>query len=588
MNINIVTITGVILPLILFSPSVFAAVITVSHNGTGDFPSINAAINHASAGDQIRVIDQGTYTENLLIGDIVLTSEPVGSTLKISNGGGVVMNSITSSTLRGFNVVNDGSGGIRAIVATGSGIVNIENIDLDGQGKIDQGIFSDRAITLNVKNSTIHDMEYQGIIVEGDNANGCILNVNSCQIYNTADVGMRLANQVTMTMSDTVLHDVGWHGILLANQAGPHTVLSLNNCEIRNFKLHGFYIANQSGKGVIATLNGCNIHGSTGGIGVVQEQNSTLYLNDCRIHENAFDGVLISEFGPAIDASVGYNLTINNSILQNNGRDGILIQKTPHLTVRKTKIINSHDVGIFIPTSKDNGGTLILEESEIRNSGLWSLAVYALDQWMAMNISRNIFIHPNLNELNVTLASATLGSRFVNNLIDGGGFGLFLLPTNLNVYHNTIVNIRKNGIEGHGNSIDITNAASLPVDVRNNVVDQVDYAILAEDIPGTLGKVVVDYNLAHGIINLWYALEPLAGPHNILGVPAGFISPSTTVGAGDYHLAAGSVVIDAGDPSLGINVDLEGRIRPQGKTPDMGAFEYGARKNGTDHWELYL
>lgn len=48
------------------------------------------------------------------------------------------------------------------------------------------------------------------------------------------------------------------------------------------------------------------------------------------------------------------------------------------------------------------------------------------------------------------------------------------------------------------------------------------------------------------------------------------------VGHGDFHLASGSPAIDAGAPDRLTNShDFDGRLRPAGARPDLGAFEYG-------------
>jgi hypothetical protein len=69
----------------------------------------------------------------------------------------------------------------------------------------------------------------------------------------------------------------------------------------------------------------------------------------------------------------------------------------------------------------------------------------------------------------------------------------------------------------------------------------------------------------------------ISGP----GITATNISVSPSfANAGDFHLKAGSPLIDAADPSPlntpGVDVDIDGDIRPQGKSRDIGADEYKA------------
>lgn len=54
------------------------------------------------------------------------------------------------------------------------------------------------------------------------------------------------------------------------------------------------------------------------------------------------------------------------------------------------------------------------------------------------------------------------------------------------------------------------------------------------------------------------------------------------VSSTDFHLQAGSPLIDMGDseaPSIG-EVDIEGRVRIHGDAVDMGAYEYGSSMAG--------
>ncbi len=59
-------------------------------------------------------------------------------------------------------------------------------------------------------------------------------------------------------------------------------------------------------------------------------------------------------------------------------------------------------------------------------------------------------------------------------------------------------------------------------------------------------------------------------PDDLWGEDPGLIDPM----AGDMHLRTGSPCIDRADPVPGVTEDLEGRPRPQGARPDIGAYEY--------------
>lgn len=60
------------------------------------------------------------------------------------------------------------------------------------------------------------------------------------------------------------------------------------------------------------------------------------------------------------------------------------------------------------------------------------------------------------------------------------------------------------------------------------------------------------------------------GSNNLLNMDPRFVNGA----GGDFHLIAGSPVIDAADPAATNAVDFEGTARPQGAGRDLGAFEY--------------
>ncbi|MCQ3975701.1 MAG: hypothetical protein DPW09_19875 [Anaerolineae bacterium] len=61
-----------------------------------------------------------------------------------------------------------------------------------------------------------------------------------------------------------------------------------------------------------------------------------------------------------------------------------------------------------------------------------------------------------------------------------------------------------------------------------------------------------------------------AGPADLTADPR-FVAPAQ----GDFHLSANSPARDAGT-NIGITVDLEGAVRPQGPGFDIGAYEFGS------------
>ena len=91
----------------------------------------------------------------------------------------------------------------------------------------------------------------------------------------------------------------------------------------------------------------------------------------------------------------------------------------------------------------------------------------------------------------------------------------------------------------------------------------------------TLHNVLIDNNVgtvSSGTIAV--NGTPLSGP-------AGYVN----AGAGDYHLAAASGAVDKGN-GLPPAVDLDGSVRPQGATTDIGAYEFSPL--GASSKKVYL
>lgn len=98
----------------------------------------------------------------------------------------------------------------------------------------------------------------------------------------------------------------------------------------------------------------------------------------------------------------------------------------------------------------------------------------------------------------------------------------------------------------------------------------IDNTIIYNASPGA----PTDTVQAAGVVASYSLVYPqataLTGSNNQLGVNPMFVD----FAGGDYHLAAGSPAIDAGDPGATNAVDYDGVMRPQGAHNDLGAFEH--------------
>lgn len=128
----------------------------------------------------------------------------------------------------------------------------------------------------------------------------------------------------------------------------------------------------------------------------------------------------------------------------------------------------------------------------------------------------------------------------------------------LSLRHGSTGNVVKNNILlhlGSGDSLAV-DASSLPGLVS-------DHNLLTR-IEDTSGRIVG--------LREWQASRNL--DRRSIGVDADtlFVDP----GSGNYMIRPGSPAHDAGDPSVGIEADIANTPRPQGRAPDIGAYEIPA------------
>ncbi|MEI7634153.1 MAG: right-handed parallel beta-helix repeat-containing protein [bacterium] len=195
----------------------------------------------------------------------------------------------------------------------------------------------------------------------------------------------------------------------------------------------------------------------------------------------------------------------------------------------------------------------------------------------ALNISRCIFRDGSGNTTPAVKAHAGLGdSTIVNCLFDQGDDVTSLTATagkTVNVYNCTFSNTSM-----AAKAVKLGDTGSY--DVRNNIFDGFGTGIW------TLTSSLTQTNNLFGV-----GMTPLAGavtipgPNSLVDVDPQFVTASSGVGTGNFHLKATSPVINQGVDGL-TNVDLDGNPRPYGAHPDFGAYEWSPSTT-VDDWQMY-
>ncbi len=190
-----------------------------------------------------------------------------------------------------------------------------------------------------------------------------------------------------------------------------------------------------------------------------------------------------------------------------------------------------------------------------------------------LNLSGCRFINNSAGEKGGGLYAEGLDAAqntIANSLFSGNTAGIKGAAIALFSYGASGVNARliHNTISGSSGIVSAIYAPNYPVNVSNSIID--GYATGIETTSSSVSAVSEDYNLFNVVSKFGAAGTVASGGHSITGDPK-FIGAV----AGNYRLMAGSPAIDYG-LEMGFTTDLDGRERPSGIAPDVGAYEVEA------------
>lgn len=558
---------------------------TVAKDGSGNFTTIQGALDVAAAGEEVRVIDKGNYAEGPQLNNVSLTSVPEGA---IISGTTLAFNGTGAASLKGFTITPPGDAWGIAINAAGT--IQIENVTISG-GITGMNVLAAAQVTM--LNGLIQDTGGHGVWVDNtDAAAGAKVTFDHTEITRCHDMGIAVLNNCTIKLiNQSSIHHVLQSGIAFAvsgsaeDQGGYNLVIE--NSSIHDNEENGLMIQKLSD----VTLRNATISNNpTRGINWDGQKvdGGTALIENCTFSGN--QGTYGA--GGAIWFGRNGNYTVRNSVFNDN-EYGI-----SRYWQGKTSTVDTHVTveGCTFTANKTHGITFIAQAMDyffeihgntFRDNGTEALFVFTENpgNQMVVHASKNI-LHDGSSRQSALAVYSQVdeGSSFVNNLVDQGMIGLALnAQGTLQVAHNTFVNALT--------AVQINDAGTNLVQIMNNIMDGVRTGV-GSDAGAGLSQVNIDYNLIRASdANFGTEIAPQAGAHNLTGLAPSFKSPSASVGQGDYQLNADSPAINAGDTTLAVTEDLLGHKRPSppGSKPDLGAYEdQGSTLNGVRHFELYL
>ncbi|GEM_PF-6008920 len=293
----------------------FAATILVKQDGSGDFTTVQAALDTAKSGDTV-IVSAGTYTEDIGIGHFNVPSlQKDNITLQAGDVEAVeIIASNTSQRLAGLAAAGFDPGPADRM----GFVINGDNIVVDGIRFVQNlpepnNLNINLAVTIGGANVTIRNCE---IVGPGPEANGDLVGlvVATMDVYSISTGKPHLANQVT-----------------------------IENCRFTNSP-YAFANADflKTGAPSTVTITNCEFFGNSNAIEI---DDGFTTLIDCHIHDNIGSGLHLSDDVTTvrsclIENNAGYGFDIDNQALDNNEPP-----EHPIVHIEDCKILNNGTSG---------------------------------------------------------------------------------------------------------------------------------------------------------------------------------------------------------------------------------------------------
>jgi hypothetical protein len=381
-----------------------------------------------------------------------------------------------NTTLSGFALAN-----IIGSAIQGTSIRNVTIRDNRITNPSEQGInLIDVAGTSLIANNTITNSGNQGLFVSASGSTQQALTVNSNTISGSGRQGIFVqasenAQQTFTADSNTVRNSTGQGVFLQANNNSQQTV-TLTNSTITN------------------TTRDSN---GEGGQGLFTQANSgaqqTLNLNNTQVSESAGQGVFVSAFSQAGEATSRQNVTLNGSNVSNSTGQGVFLQANNNsqqeITLTNSAIIGTTQdsnseggQGMFAQANSGAQQTIRLDSTQVSNSASQGIFASAFSQageptsqqnltlngsTVSNSTGQGVFLQANNNSnQQVAIANSTINTTTRDSNGEGGQ-GMFAQANSGAQQQVTIDNTQVNNSAGQGAFFSTSSQTTEPTSQQN-------------------------------------------------------------------------------------------------------------------------
>jgi len=356
----------------------------VNTTGSGDYITIQAAIDNATTGDTI-FVDPGTYTENIMISkSLQLMGSGSDVTVIEDRGeaGAIVYINANWVNISGFLINNSWQGNsVLGITINDSDNCVVQRVNITN---CDNGIYLLNSNFSIISNNYVYKNLFAGIVFDRSNSN--MIENNTCNANH--DTGIRIEeSESNQIFNNTLVNN--WNCGISVWSSNMNTI-SRNTCEDNTEE--GIYIFNSNSNTI--SNNTCNDNGEEG-IYISTSQNNSIHNNTCDSNSNVGINLYgsnsntilnnICSNGNFYGIYISYSDTnlINNNTCNSNTWYGIQLRNSHRNNMFDNTYENNDDSGIIISYSDFN--TIERCESDSNwGSGIW---VYQSDSTSVLNNS---------------------------------------------------------------------------------------------------------------------------------------------------------------------------------------------------------